>query len=437
MGGAMLATSLRGQALVTEPIAEQQPGETTPSGPDTAPFTRLSPDDLGLRAGSAPLPLGFDVPRRVHVTAAVLGGYDDNVNLLPTGSASWFVAPSAAISYGFGSSRLALSLLAGGSLTYYLEHPGGRDYDPNLHLELLVAYILNSRLTLTLSTYASYQSQPDFSTDLSVNRILGNYFRTADRLSASYRLTPRFSTVTSYSFSALEYDSSAASLNNRLEQAFGEDLRYLLFPATSVTAGYRVNFTDYANAASNSTTQTFSAGADQSFSPRLTAGLRAGLQLRSPDNGQESTAPYGEATIRYAIAPDAAGNQPGGFIDWTNRYSFEEADTPTGSGRETFRTNLALTYPFTARIAATLELSYLHGDNGASGAGVNGTGTGSSENIFDIAPSLRYAIMPHVTLTLGYRYSDIDGGSNVALTPGVPSAAVTRNRYFAGINITF
>jgi Putative beta-barrel porin 2 len=431
--GAMLPTSLRGQALVTEPTVEQQPSETTPLTPDTAPFTRLSPDDLGLRAGSAPLPLGFDVPRRVQVTAAVLGGYDDNVNLLPAGSASWFVAPSAAISYGFGSSRLALSLLAGGSLTYYLEHPGGRDYDPNLHLELLVAYIVNSRLTLTFSTYASYQSQPDFSTDLSVNRILGNYFRTADQLSASYRFTPRFSSVTSYSFSALEYDSSAASLNNRLEQSFGEELRYLLFPTTSVTAGYRFGFTDYANAASNSTTQTFSAGADQSFSPRFTVLVRAGLQLRSSENGHDRTAPYGEGTIRYAIA---AGNQTG-FIDWTNRYSVEEADSPTASGRETFRTNLALTYPFTARIAATFTLSYLHGDNGGAGVGPNGTGTASSENVFDIAPSLRYAVMPHVTLSIGYRYSDIDSGSNGSTAPGILGMPVTRNRYFAGVNITF
>src|SRR5207248_4255799 len=124
----------------------------------------------------------------------------------------------------------------------------------------------------------------------------------------------------------------------------------------------------------------------------------------------------------------------GSFISWTNRYSIEESDVVGGSSRETFRTNLQFRYAITARITASLALSYLHGDNQGSGTMFNAAETGSStEDVFDVAPSVRYAITPHFALNVGYRHSESDRG----MATDVQGSSFSRNRYFAGVELTF
>ncbi len=436
VSGALLATSLRAQDLVTEPTTEV--GTSGSPLQDTSPFTQLSHDDGSLRAGAAPTAPLFDVSRRIHFAASVLGGYDDNVNLTPNGSPSWYANPTGTVSYMFGSSRLAFNLLAGAGLTYYFDHPDGRDYDPDVHVQLSLAFKATPRLTLDFSTSTSYQEQPDFSTNLSANLRLGGYFRSENRLSARYRFTPRFSTVTSYTLGALEYNSSEGSLHDRLQHTFSQEVRYLLFPTTSATAEYRFSLTDFANVASDSTTHSFIAGVNQSFSPRLTASLRAGVQLRSTESGGDHTSPYGEGTIRYALQQAHGQTSSGSFISWTNRYSIEESDIPGDSRRETFRTNLQVSYAITGRITGSIDLVYLHGDNGGSDTIADVAPTGSSgEDVFDIGPSLQYAVTRYLAVTAGYRHSEVDRGSNPSTTGQIESFSFSRNRFFAGVNITF
>src|SRR5205814_3355982 len=108
-------------------------------------------------------------------------------------------------------------------------------------LELSLAYKVTLRLTLNFSTSSSYQSQPELGTSFSAINRLGNYFRSENHLSAHYRLSPRWSSVTGYSLSAVAYESSAASANDRLEQAFSQALRYLWFPTTTVSGAYRIS----------------------------------------------------------------------------------------------------------------------------------------------------------------------------------------------------
>lgn len=437
LSATLVATSLRGQDVVTEPTTGAQTSETAVPAESTSPSTQTSPDDRSLRAGSAPNAPVFDEARRIHFAAGVLGGYDDNVNLTPDGSPSWFANPTAAVSYTFGSSRLALTLQTGAGLTYYFDHPDGRDYDTNAFVQLSAAYKATPRLTLNFSTSTSYQSQPDFSTELSVNTRLGSFFRSADRLSASYQFTPRLSTVTSYALGALEYESSEGSLHDRLQHTFAEELRYLVFPTTTATAEYRLTLTDFANVPTDSTTHSFVTGVDQSFSPRFSASVRGGVQLRSTENAGNTTSPYGEGTIRYSLQP-AGQTSSGSFISWTNRYSIEESDIPGGSSRQTFRTNLQLSYAITARVSGSLDLSYFHGDDEGSGSVLNpALLRSSSQDVFDIAPSLRYAVTRYLALSVGYRHSEVDRGLNRSTAGQLDAPSFSRNRYFAGVNITF
>ena len=127
------------------------------------------------------------------------------------------------------------------------------------------------------------------------------------------------------------------------------------------------------------------------------------------------------------------------YIIWTNSYSIEESDVQTSAGRETFRTNLLLNYAMTARISASLSLSYSHGDNGTSNQiSSRSLGGSSTETTFDITPSVRYAITQRCSVNVGYSYTDVSRGSGAtALDPLQSFGSYTRNRYFAGITYSF
>ncbi len=334
-----------------------------------------------------------------------------------------------------------MDLLVGGGINYYFDHPGGRYYDPIVYLQFSLAYKATARLTLDLSTSSAYESQPEFATALSSTRRLGNYFRSENNLSAHYQLSHRLSSITGYSLSALEYENPAASGHNRLEQAFSEQLRYLWMPTTTVSGQYRFSLNESQGAQGKSTTQSLIAGLEQSFSPRFKAGLRSGVQFRSGSGGQIS--PYVETSLQYELESQGrtASRQSADstYIIWTNRYSIEESDQQQAAGRETFRTNLKLNYAITARISASLALIYSHGNNGTSNQMSSGSlGGSSTETTFDITPSVRYAITQHCAFNVGYRYTDVQNGLGaVALEPVQSVASYTRNRYFAGITISF
>jgi opacity protein-like surface antigen len=298
-------------------------------------------------------------------------------------------------------------------------------------------------LTLDFSTTSAYQSQPELATALSSTRRLGNYFRSHTRLSANYQLSPRLSSVTSYSLSALEYENAAASGNDRLENSFSEHMRYLWRPTTTVSGEYRFTINESQGTNGESTTQSLIAGLEQSFSPRLKASLRSGVQFRS-ENGGGQTSPYVQTSLEYELESQARRVSRGSaasstYIIWTNRYSIEESDVQGAAGRETFRTNLKLNYAMTARISASLALTYSHGDNQAGNQMSSRSLQGSStETTFDITPSVRYAITQRYAVNVGYRYTDVGRGSrSTALDPLQSVASYTRNRYFAGITYSF
>src|SRR5207253_1252666 len=121
--------------------------------------------------------------------------------------------------------------------------------------------------------------------------------------------------------------------------------------------------------------------------------------FRSGNNG-DRTSPYVETSLEYELeSPASAASRRSGastYIIWTNRYSIEESDLQQAAGRETFRTHLQLNYAMTARISASLGLSYSHGDNGTSNQiSSRSLGGSSTETTFDITPSVRYAITQH------------------------------------------
>jgi hypothetical protein len=452
-----MAGQLEAQVDLPAPESETEGQTEAAPSPEFTPGApvQIRPDDGSPVAGTEVTTPEFDIGRRFQLSGSLTGGYDDNVNLTPTGSPSWYADPTVSFGYRFGSARLAMDLLTGGGITYYFDHPGGRYYDPLVYLNLSVAYKVTPRLTLNFSTSSVYESQPELGTALSATFRLGNYFRSENLLSAHYRLSPRWSSVTSCSLSALEYASTAGSTRDRLEQSFSQELRYLWLPTTTVSGEYRFSINEFQNTGGESTTQSLIAGLEQSFSPRFKADLRSGVQFRSSGSSSASSSgsssgsngdvisPFLETSLEYQLGSQgrtaSRRSGAGTYIIWTTRYSIEQSDQQQGGGRKTFRTNLNLNYAVTARISASLALIYSNGDNGTSNQ-ISSTSLGgsSTQNVFDITPSVRYAITQHCSVNVGYRYTDVKNGSGTAaLDPLQSVASYTRSRYFAGITLSF
>jgi hypothetical protein len=452
-----IAGQLEAQVDLPAPESETEGQTEAAPSPEFTPGApvQIRPDEGSPVAGTEVTTPEFDIGRRFQLSGSLTGGYDDNVNLTPTGSPSWYADPTVSFGYRFGSARLAMDLLTGGGITYYFDHPGGRYYDPLVYLNLSVAYKVTPRLTLDFSTSSVYESQPELGTALSATFRLGNYFRSENLLSAHYRLSPRWSSVTGCSLSALEYASTAGSTRDRLEQSFSQELRYLWLPTTTVSGEYRFSINEFQNTGEESTTQSLIAGLEQSFSPRFKADLRGGVQFRSSGSSSGGSSggssgsngnlisPYVETSLEYELGSQGrtASRRSGAstYIIWTTRYSIEQSDQQQGGGRKTFRTNLNLNYAVTARISASLALIYSNGDNGTSNQ-ISSTSLGgsSTQNVFDITPSLRYAITQHCSVNVGYRYTDVKSGSGTAaLEPFQSVASYTRSRYFAGITLSF
>jgi hypothetical protein len=397
-------------------IVETIPGPMLETRPDTG-----TPIAATAQTNSIFRPL-----RGLTLSLSVVGGYDDNVNASSTGgstsssggSASFYTSENVALSYTFGTPRTQVSLTTGGGVMYDFDRG---DYNPNAYLGLSLTHKPSQRMTLSLSVFASYQSQPDLSTNLGSNQQLGSFIHSTDTVSLAYLWMPRFSTVSSYTFGVLKYDGSAGLLLNRMEHTFGEQFRYLLWPTTAGIAEYRFGIIDYESAPLDSTTHFLLAGLDHTFTKRLNASFRGGVELRSSEINGFQPGPYFESTLAYILRHN-------GSIIWTNSYSIEESGTPGASSSASFRTGLTLNYGFTRRLSASLALFYVHGGN-QSGSGLSSSGSSSTEDTIDIGPSLNFRIHRSLSANVGYHYTEVETGSSFG--------SYSRNNYFAGLNFNF
>ena len=366
-----------------------------------------------------------------HVSVSVRGGYDDNVVTAAfdrKGSA--FVNVNLALTYAFGTPRTAISLQTNGGITDYFDQPGGINFDFNPNVNFSLIHKATPRLTLSLTSYATYQNQPDFALNAGLNRRSGSFFYATNKFSGAYRWAPRFSTVTSYTLGMLYYnDSSIGDFENRLENTFGNEFRFLLWPTTTLVAEYRLGIIVYdMNSPRDSTTQFFLAGFDHSFSPRFNISTRAGVEFRSYTNLNDNrTDPYFEGTLIYALGSHMS-------LSWSNRFSIEEPDVIGSQARTTFRTALSGNYKLTARIAATVSASYQHDNNDSSFTFVSPFPfpifqPAFVEDSLSLSLALRYAINRTWGAELGYDFTDVL--SDIRLRE------YYRNRFYGGVNFTF
>jgi Putative beta-barrel porin 2 len=385
-----------------------------------------------------------------HVSVSVRGGYDDNITTANFNrQESGFTNGDIAVTYDFGSPRTQLSLQTGGGATYYWDHPtnsfNDQDYDVNAYVAFSLRHKASARLIFDITAYATYQTEPDFTLALGLNRRSDNYFYTQDKFSTTYLWTPRFSTTTSYTFDTIQYDDDSVGLfEDRFENTFGNEFKFLLWPTTTLVAEYRFMLVNYDHEGDpigptvtlanghkftpmldrDSTTHFVLGGFDHNFSPRFSASVRGGAEFRDYDDSAtigDETSPYFEATLNYALGKDTS-------VSWTGRYGIEEGDVLLNPSRDTFRTGLRVKHDFTARISGNLGAYYEHDDyDSVTSQGISSPSF--TEEAFDAALTLRYAVNRFFAVEGGYNHTEV--WSDLAFRE------YSRNRYWAGLNFSF
>lgn len=390
----------------------------------------MSPTAVTSSSGTTPVtggPSGVGVFSRtpVQIYASISGGYDDNVNTLQNSKqGSAFTSGNIILDYTFGDPRLQLQLNTGAGGSYYYEHVNGQNYDIDLKGAVGITYKSSPRLTLGSTLLVDYLTEPNFETPGGLNSRNGNYLYTTDKAFVAYNWSQRFSTKTSYTFEAFNYENNTiGAFSNRVSNTFGNEFHFQLVPTTSLVAEYRYDIITYENAALDSTTHFALGGIDHTFNPRLSASLRGGAEFRSYDQGGDRSAPYFEGSVIYALGKRVS-------VTWNNHYGLEEPDVAGSQSRTTFRTGLQTKVNLTSRISSTVDLYYVHDDYPSFTSGTPPVFTpGFTENTFDGNLSLRYAITALFGVQAGYHYTDI--------TSDIQFREYSRNRVFAGISLTF
>ncbi len=396
-----------------EPVVEVPTQNTT---------TASTGDETG--AFSLPhIPLSFSLFTR--------DGYDDNSGTSGAAKGSWFTDEGLSLAYNLSTLRTHLNLRSGADITYYPDQTSGQRNDVNSYLNLLLTYNISVRLKLDTSLYATYRTEPDFGSNVGPENVRANYFTTLDNFSAKYNWSLRFSTVTSYKFQLVQYDSSSIGTSqNRVGDTFGEELRFnWLRQSTTLLGEYRFEMLNYSEAARDSTTHFALVGIDESFSPQLRVVVRGGATFRSFTDGGGRTDPHFEGSLNYTGAHHAS-------VAWTSSYGVEEPSSPDVLSRTTFRTGLRLRYGITARITAIVNGDYHHDENqgsassGSSSGGSTGKGSsGFSEDAFAVSLTARYAINRRFTFDLRFEHSEVNSGES--------QRDYARNRYSAGLTFNY
>ncbi len=361
-------------------------------------------------------------------------GYDTNVNSTYSNKqASGFVNFGGGMTYTASSPRSTFTIGAGAGVSYYFDHgPNNQDYAFNANLNLAWTYKISQRAILNIASYNLYSSQPDFALVGVSTRVSGDYFYSANRFGLTYQWTPRFSTVTSYNPVFFVYqDQPYKNQQDRVEQYFAQEFRYLLRPTISLVAEYRFGYIDYfynnlGTTNLNSYTNYALLGLDVSVSPRLKFLFRVGAEFRQYDNSNQpnTDSPYFEGRLNYTYMRNST-------LTFVARYGLEQPYVTGYRDQQSLRLGILINQQVTRRIAIYGAFYYVHSyyQGLQSPFPFIPNVPNFSENTYDLSLGARYSFNRHFSFEVGYLYTTAQ--SQILLR------SYDRNRVFAGAHFQF
>jgi Putative beta-barrel porin 2 len=368
-------------------------------------------------------------PVPLQITGGVEIGYDDHVigsNAAANSSSpsSFFAKENLVLTYDRPGEQTEFSLLGVGRFTQFFDV--GTD-DKDISVTASFTHNFTTRLSFNAEIYAAYQTEPNFQSNIGPTNVRAPHFDTNDIFSLTYRWLPRLSTVTSYTFQRIMYESSSPSLaaigaaQDRFQHRLSERVQFSLTSRTSLTAEYRFEVIDYDTAPRDATIHFALAGLDHRLTEYLSVSLLGGESFRSFKDDGNTINPYAQVKIDYQGSNHS--------LTWTTTYGVEQPSQTVAAGATTLRTGLILAYDLTSRINLKAGAFYHHEENQAERGGtVVNTSTGAQDSLH-LTLGLKYTINKHFALHGNYEYTN-EGSSG-------ESSAFSRNRYFAGLTYTY
>jgi hypothetical protein len=385
--------------------------------------------ELHTQDGTVTSPAGGDTSFFAHPPVQFFfttsAGYDDNVNTGNGDAGSAFTEVNLTLSKALHTARTELSIVLNTDVTYYFDQIDGSGNNVTGSLDVSLQHNVSDRLTLGVYLDAAYLVEPEFGTDLGPAH-RANYFRTTDTLTASYQWSQRVSTDNSYQLRSVDYEDRSMSIGqDRVEQTFGETLRFRWSGRATLTADYRFGLIDYDSSPRDSSTQTVFGGIDYRFSPRLNATIRGGATFRNYENEgfSDRTDPYASGSVHYDTGPSTS-------LNWTTSYSIEEANTTGPFNRITFRTGLDFGYNFTKRVSTHVGVNYYHDDNTSLlPPGFPGSELAYTEDGLELTLGAIYTITERVSLDARFTHTELDSERTIG--------GYARNRGAVGLTVKY
>jgi len=303
-----------------------------------------------------------------------------------------------------------------GGASYYQDRQGSNT-DYNLNLALLYLRKLSGRAQFTINVTESYQTEPDYSQpNLPTSSNLGPYISSNIKLDLSYRWTPRISSVTSLTYSSLNYIDSGPSVQNYATTTLGTEIRYLFSPRNTLVGEVRYSADAHSNDSTLDTKNYYIlVGDDITLSRRFLATFRFGEEIESFKQGGSQAAPFLETTLDYRIGQATV-------LRWNVRYGYEEAGV-ADQHNLTARTGLTLTQVFSPRVQGTFSLNLVRGSlssNDGSSSTTSTTSTSTVVNPFALpadqitdtingTAAIYYTLNRHWSFNLTYSYTQSIG----------------------------
>src|SRR5438093_5543905 len=344
------------------------------------------------------------------ITAGVDMGYDDNATISANAEGSSFARENVVLTYDRPGQRTQFYVLGIGRFTQYFDVTGQNDMNGNVTMAL--THNFSTRASFYASVYGSYQTEPNFRSNVGPENVRSPFFDTVDIFSLTYHWVLRFTTVTSYTLERVQYTSSSVGTSqNRAQSTLGEKFQFSLTSRTLLVGEYRFETIDYDTASMNSMTHILLAGINHNLTEHLIVSVRAGESFRSLENDGNTASPYFESSLGYVSSNHS--------LKWMTSYGFESPTSAGVSVTKTWRTGLDLTYGLTSRISSTAGVYYHHDED-------QGVGTQDS---LQLILGLRYTINKRFALHVDYEHESI---GSLGSTPGY-----SRNRYSAGLTYTY
>lgn len=339
------------------------------------------------------------------ITLDAGAGYDSNVNQSPTDAHdSGYLSAGIGAEYRGGDRRTTYNVTGSYSGFYYLDPaPGQDDYQQSARVGLNVRHKVNPRLTISDSLYAAYEFEPNYAIGSGTTRRSQEYLYAYNDLSVSYAWGRKFSTVTGYTISGMEYQEDSLEGESYLSHIFHQEFRYAVSQLTTAALTYRFATSSYDNGFGDYTSHFALVGVDHNFSRRLAGTVRVGAEFRDRDNGGTETSPYVEGNLRYRADKDTTFSIYG-------RYGLEDSSIGTYQSRSSIRVGATAQRRLTDRLTASGGLHYIHDAFDDSAGSVD---SNYDEDVFFLSAGLNYDLYKNMSLTTNYSFTTVNSGNSL------------------------